>query len=261
MLADFQKQMKQALLYKKATTDIFNQLTPSKIQPEDRLSIYQNNVNVSLVSCLSAAFPVIEKIVGEEFFYQGASLYIREHPPEEPCLAKYGNFFPSWLERQPQTQNLPYLGDVGRLEWARLQSWFAPKSKAFSPELLLELSPEQLLQARASFKIDIQLIDLKWPALDIWLFNQNPEDDFTAKMTPTPHQILLHRSENAIIMKQPSPDYACFLKMVLQNHTFEEIATFLEKNFEETTFGTCLSTALQDQLFQEIKTNKNEERL
>lgn len=59
-----------------------------------RFGVYRNNVFASLTAVLRSRYPVIERLVGEEFFKAAAGLFIAAHPPSTPVLIEYGERFP-----------------------------------------------------------------------------------------------------------------------------------------------------------------------
>ena len=63
-----------------------------------RFDVYRNNCVVSLCEALAAGFPVVETLVGEEFFKAMARVYVGEHPPCSPVLMEYGETFARFLE-------------------------------------------------------------------------------------------------------------------------------------------------------------------
>ena len=81
-----------------------------------RFSVYRNNVASGLIKALEASFPVIRKLVGDEFFAAMAVVFARAHPPRSRLLAQYGDAFPDFLSRFPPVSHLGYLADVARLE-------------------------------------------------------------------------------------------------------------------------------------------------
>jgi hypothetical protein len=62
--------------------------------PERRFAVYRNNVVVGLVRALEARFPVVLRLVGEEFFRAMAQVYVTHDPPRSPILFRYGSTFP-----------------------------------------------------------------------------------------------------------------------------------------------------------------------
>lgn len=93
--------------------------------PDRRFAIYRNNVIVSLIDALVDTFPVTQELVGEEFFRGMARLFVRDQPPDSPVLALYGGGFPDFIEQFPPAAGVPYLPDVARLEFLRVEACHA----------------------------------------------------------------------------------------------------------------------------------------
>ena len=93
--------------------------------PARRFAVYRNNVVVGLGKALKSRFPVVEKIVGEEFFAAMAQVFVRNQPPRSPLLATYGDDLPAFIAAFEPARGLPYLADVARLEAARTRSYHA----------------------------------------------------------------------------------------------------------------------------------------
>src|SRR5262245_48093331 len=87
-----------------------------RLDPRQRVQIYRNHLRISLREALAATFPVIRRLVGEDYFAAVARAFVERHPPRSPVLAEYGADLPAFLAEAP---NAPaYLPDVARLEWA-----------------------------------------------------------------------------------------------------------------------------------------------
>lgn len=134
-----------------------------------RFAVYRNNVAHSLKTALARRFPVIERLVGAEFFAAMASEFIAAQPPRNPVLAEWGDGFAGWLAGFPPVAGLPYLPDVARLEWARGQAYHAADATPIDPATLpgrdrLRLHPS------------LRLLHLNYPAVSIWAANQPDHD-------------------------------------------------------------------------------------
>lgn len=93
--------------------------------PDQRFAVYRNNVAVSLREALAAKYPLIMRLVGEEYFAALANEYRAAHPPHAPRLALYGDEFGAFIEHFPPLGAWPFLADVARLEAAWLQAYHA----------------------------------------------------------------------------------------------------------------------------------------
>src|SRR5438094_2145244 len=67
------------------------------LKPEKRLSVHQRNYETSLVDALLVKFPATGWLVGTPVLTQAAKHFVREHPPQAPCIAEYGDLFPDFL--------------------------------------------------------------------------------------------------------------------------------------------------------------------
>jgi hypothetical protein len=101
-----------------------------------RLDVHRNNVVVSLADALAASFPVVQSLVGEPFFRAMARSYLRADPPRSPVLALYGGGLAAFIEGFAPARSLPYLADVARLEFARVQTLHAADALPADPMLL-----------------------------------------------------------------------------------------------------------------------------
>ncbi len=136
-----------------------------------RFDVYRNNVTVSLTEALRQAFPVIRKLVGEEFFTAMAREHLRAHPPTSPLMMHYGRDMPEFLENFPPVQHLGYLPDIARLELALRESYHAADATSVSAEALQALSPDALMASRPTLAPSLRLIRSRWPIHAIWSAN------------------------------------------------------------------------------------------
>jgi len=82
------------------------------------LAVHRNNWRSNLRSALRATYPVVERLVGAEFFTYAANCFIDAHPSRSANLQDYGAEFAVFLHAFQPAQDLPYLTDVAKLERA-----------------------------------------------------------------------------------------------------------------------------------------------
>ncbi|MEO8530935.1 MAG: DNA-binding domain-containing protein [Deltaproteobacteria bacterium] len=136
-----------------------------------RFNVYRNNVVVGLTDALEEAFPVIRKLVGDEFFRDMGNIFVRAHPPKSPILARYGAEFAGFLENFPPAAELPYLPDVARLEQALRQSYHAGDATPIDPNGLQDIAPDDLMQVTFTFAPAVEILTSRWPIHAIWKAN------------------------------------------------------------------------------------------
>lgn len=134
-----------------------------------RFDVYRNNVAVGLAEALAARFPVIKRLVGDEFFAALARVYGEAHRPHSPVLHEWGESFAGFLATFPPLEAYPYMADVARIEWARGLAFHAADGDRADPALFAGADPAQLtLRLHDS----VQVLRLATPAVSIWAANQ-----------------------------------------------------------------------------------------
>lgn len=144
---------------------------PSGAPAGKRFDVYRNNVAVGLTDALATAFPVVQKLVGDEFFRAMSGVYLRIHQPQTRMMKDYGETFPGFLARFDPVAHLRYLPDVARLERARIRAYHAADAAPLTAEALAALSTEALMTARLVFHPAVQVVASDWPILSIWRHN------------------------------------------------------------------------------------------
>lgn len=139
-----------------------------------RFNVYRNNVAVSLTDALMAAFPVIRKLVGDDFFKAMAGVYLRTHLPDSALMMYYGDKMPMFLRRFPPAQSLAYLPDVAKLEIAMRESYHATDSAPVSGDVIGALAPDALMAAKVELAPSLRLIRSSFPIFGIYQFNMTP---------------------------------------------------------------------------------------
>ncbi|MBS8228471.1 HvfC/BufC N-terminal domain-containing protein, partial [Vannielia litorea] len=128
-----------------------------------RFDVYRNNVVVSLSEALAEAFPVVQKLVGEEFFTAMAGHYVRTEPPRDPRIATWGASFPAFLEGFPPVAHIAYLPDIARLEQALRESYHAADSTPADPA---QITP----QSGLSLAPALRAVASRYPIHAIWAY-------------------------------------------------------------------------------------------
>jgi len=142
--------------------------------PAKRFAVYRNNVVVSLVDALADSFPVVQALVGEDFFRAMAAEFARGTPPRSPVLAWYGDGFADFVEYFPPAAGLPYLADVARLEWLRVEAWHAADAEPLPlAEMAARLADEAALPAlRLALHPSLRLLRSAHPVVSLWAAHQ-----------------------------------------------------------------------------------------
>lgn len=216
----------------------------------DRLSVYQNNVQKSLADTIIATYPVITALVGDDFMQAMSYEFIRRHPPVRGDLNAYGGSFATFVETFKPAQNLPYLPDVARLEWARNEAYYARDDAPLDPAALQNLPPEKMDNLVFSFRDSVRLLASPYPLEDIYnLYKEDAPPDKTIDITKGRAHIMITRPAlalNTFFIEEP--EYL-FLTALSEDKTISEsyvtaaaidpntnLADLLQKHFSLGTF-------------------------
>ena len=203
-----------------------------------RLAVYRGNVHVNCAKALASAYPVVRKIVGEDFFDATARKYAREHPSANGDLNRYGERFPDFLERFAHTADLPYLPEVARMEWLAHRAHFAADPAPFDVSFLASLAPEAFQTLRAELAPACALLESAWPLGRIWAIHQDDyQGAFEIDLQAGPDCILVHRPRwRAVVMSIGPGDFA-FLTSASQGRSLAEALETgdMDANFDPAT--------------------------
>src|SRR5258708_25065441 len=135
---------------------------------QDRLDIYRNTFLHGLTKALRLCFPVLQRLVGEEFFEGAVQVFIAEHPPRAAWLDQYGGKLPKFLRSFPPAMSIAYLGDIAELEWAVNGALHAPDAESLDIGRLGAIEADD--QGRICFVANpsLRLLRLGQPVDDIW---------------------------------------------------------------------------------------------
>jgi hypothetical protein len=137
------------------------------LNAERRVAVYRNHHRISLAAALAANFPTVVKVIGEAAFRSLTLSFLAIDPPREPSLAAYGAGFPAFVESDPRSQSLVYLGDVARLDWAHNSAERADDLPTFSAQHLAALDAEGLASLRLKPHPSLTLLASLYPLLQI----------------------------------------------------------------------------------------------
>lgn len=172
-------------------------ITETKLSAAERLAIYRNNTFSNLRGALQAIYPVIHKLVGDDFFHHTANEFIRAAPSVSGDLHDYGEPFADFLRDFEPAKNLAYLPDVAKLEWACQRVFHAADHAGLDVQKLDAIAPEQYGELRFDLHPATVLLTSPYPTLKIWQVNQ---DDYVGDQTVNLNQggnhLLVSRETN-----------------------------------------------------------------
>ncbi len=207
------------------------------VVPKKRFSVYRNNVTLSLISVLASTYPVVEEIVGEDFFATMAREFALSHLPQSPVMIHYGEEFPIFLESFAPVQELPYLKDVANLEWHRNSAYHGANAIPVTIEALGKFSEEDVPNLGFEFHPTLSLIKSNYPIVTIWQAHQqeNPSEFLSGLNMDESEAAVIIRSELDVLIHQVSIGTLKFLQSLQKGRSFSlsvEQAIAIEPSFD-----------------------------
>lgn len=148
----------------------------SQPRPVERFNIYRNNVHVSLIEAMESKFPAVRTLVGDEFFRGLARTFIRQAPPRSALITHYGDGFAAYLSTFEHVQDVPYLPDVARLEWLRIEAYNAADAIPLGIDELSAIDHDRLGETCFELHPSLRLLRSKFPVMSIWQANIEGSD-------------------------------------------------------------------------------------
>jgi hypothetical protein len=173
------------------------------IDAHARIAIYRNNLREGFRKALVLEFPVLERLVGEDYFRQLALSFQAEQPSRAGDLYPIGEPFEHFLRLRFQDTQFAYLSDVAALEWAYQQSLVAADAPPFDVATLREIPPEAYGRLRFTLHPACGLVRSSYPVVRIWAMNQpDATGDGVVDLSSGADFVLLRRAAEGVEMRR-----------------------------------------------------------
>jgi hypothetical protein len=140
---------------------------------ESGLAVHRNNVMSGLIKVLTARFPSVRRLLGEECFLASVRRFIAAEPPRSPLLLDYGDEFPQFLRRLGDDS---CIADIADLEAARGRAYHAADAASLPPQAFAAIPTERLAGLRLTFHPSVALLQSRFPIVSLWHANQEAAD-------------------------------------------------------------------------------------
>ncbi len=201
-LPELQRAFGEAVDRREMTPALAPWLAGSAERIDAGLAVYRGNVRGNLAQALAGAYPVVVELVGEDFFDALARDYARARPSTSGDLNVYGDGLAEFVAGHPHTQDLPYLPDLARLEWALHRAYYAADERPLAPGRLSALPAGAYADLRLVLAGACTLVASGWPIERIWRAHRQPGSiALETLLDGGPERVLVHRPG-----WQPRPD-------------------------------------------------------
>jgi hypothetical protein len=140
--------------------------------PAQRLDIYADMYRTRLLDVLRHDFPRVAALLGEAEFRALADRYLARHPSTHPSVRYVGGRFADFVGGEAALP--PFLADLARLEWARVDVFDAPDAEPLRLSDLESLPASDWPTLRLRPIPACLVIDCVWPVHEIWAAAEDP---------------------------------------------------------------------------------------
>jgi hypothetical protein len=180
-----------------------------------RLDIYRNNLREGFIKALSLGFPVLERLVGEDYFRHLALDFLKSHPSRAGNLHHIGAPLAGFLEARFEHTEYAYFADIAALEWAHQDALVAADAPALSADALRSVDPTLYDLLHFDLHPAARLVQSNYPIIRIWRANQaDVAADNTIDLSSGGDNVLVLRAPECIEFHRiPAGDFAFLLAL------------------------------------------------
>ena len=139
------------------------------LTPSDRLEIYADMYFARLKDCLAEDFPRTVELLGASTWDTVARGYLAAHLSQHPSVRHVGTHLAAYLAAHPLAGAAPWLPELARFEWARLDVFDRPDgAEPLTGADLAAVDPERWGALRFRTVPGFALFESLWPIHQLW---------------------------------------------------------------------------------------------
>lgn len=164
------------------------------VSGSDRVDeVYAGGYMTRVREALAEVYETVQYVFGERRFAEMAEAYAAAHPSHDYNLSFVGRHLPEWLDRSALSRELPFAGDLARLEWLVCQAFHAFDEPPAQLAAFAALPMEAWERVRFEFQPSMGLIESAWPICDIWAARKQPRRSINIEVAGRPQRVLVSR--------------------------------------------------------------------
>ena len=218
------------------------------------IEVYRNNYRGNLHDTLAGAYPVIEQLVGKDFFRLLTRQFIGQHFSSSGNLHHYGEGMAGFVAAFEPAQGLPYLPDVAALEWACHCAYFADDAATLDIGKLAQIPPEQYPDLILHVHSACHLVRSRYPIAAIWHAHQpGASGDFKIDLDSGSSNALVSRKNDVALVSELTEADAAWLQSIQVGTKLEDATAATLANYPDFD----LQAALLNLVAQNVLSNFN----
>jgi hypothetical protein len=226
---------------------ICSMIRDNGLAPQRRLAIYRNNVREGFLKTLTATFPTIVRLAGEDWFRQTGCEYLRRHPSRSGNLHYIGERFAAFLDDCLGTTAYRYFADVARLEWAYQEVLVSADRPPLAASALASVAAEDYAALMFEARPALRLVESKYPIFTVWKANRPEAIDPSAAISldDGPSRVLIIRRTDHVELRELGAAAFALLAAFSNGATLDVAAEAALRADPDFDLGTTLSRLVQ----------------
>src|SRR5215813_9617458 len=192
--------------------------------PEKRLVVHLRNYQQSLVDALLTKFPATGWLLGTQTLTEAATRFIREYPPQAPCIAEFGAGFPDFLSQSPAAVRAPYVREFAELEWYVGKAAIAVSGVPVTLQELSSIQAEVLPDTLFELQPGVHYLSMSWPVDELMelYFSETVPERFA--LSPAEVRLEVRGARGEFHFSRLDPAEAIFRQAISEGHYIGDAA-------------------------------------
>jgi hypothetical protein len=174
----------------------------SKLDEVGRVGVYADMYFDRLLDILRMDFPKLLAVLGEEAFAGLAADFLEAAPPAGFSLRDLGAPLPRFIESYPALSDRPWLAELARLEWTRVDVFDGPDSPVWTFEDLRSLPPDRFAELPLTAVPTHRLVTGAYAVEEVWRRIERGEPG--GSPGPGPGPLLVWRKHTEVLHRRPA---------------------------------------------------------
>jgi len=215
------------------------------------IEVYRNNYRGNLHDTLVGVYPVIEQLVGKDFFRLLTRRFIGQHLSRSGNLHHYGAEMPDFVAGFEPAQELAYLPEVAALEWACHCAYFADDAATLDIDKLAQVPPEQYPNLILHIHPACHLVRSRYPIAAIWHAHQpGASGDFHIDLDSGSSNALVSRKKDVVLVNELTEDDATWLQSMQAGIQLGEATATTLEHYPDLNLQAALLKLVAQNVFE-----------
>ncbi|CAH1385349.1 HvfC/BufC N-terminal domain-containing protein [Candidatus Nitrotoga sp. M5] len=215
------------------------------------IEVYRNNYRGNLHDTLVGVYPVIEQLVGKDFFRLLTRRFIGQNLSRSGNLDHYGAEMADFVAAFEPAQELAYLPDVAALEWACHCAYFADDAASLDIDKLAQIPPEQYPNLILHIHPACHLVRSRYPITAIWHAHQlSASGDFHIDLDSGSSNALVSRKNDVVLVDKLTEADAAWLQSIQAGTQLGEATASTLEHYPDFNLQAALLKLVAQNVFE-----------